>query len=83
MLFDFALDEVGTIRTLLHEELRPSIAVAFKTGRTRYIICIICIIICRACPQIPGARGGNCHEEHAYGTCCTFHENGAHYLDVP
>ena len=36
MLFDFALDEVGTIRTLLHEELRPSKGVTFKTCRRRY-----------------------------------------------
>ena len=39
MLFDFALDEVevGTIRTLLHEELRPSQVVAFKTRRRGYV----------------------------------------------
>ena len=35
-MFDFALDEVGTIRTLLHEELRPSPGVTFKTCRRRY-----------------------------------------------
>ena len=40
MLFDFALDEVGTIRTGLHEELRPlaSIVVTFKTGRRGYTV---------------------------------------------
>ena len=36
-MFDFALDEVGTIRTLLHEELRPSQVVPFKTCRRRYV----------------------------------------------
>jgi len=34
MLFDFALHEVGTIRTLLHEALRPSRVVAFKRNYT-------------------------------------------------
>ena len=30
--------EVGTIRTLLHEELRPSPDVVFKTERRRYVL---------------------------------------------
>ena len=34
--FDFPLDEVGAIRSLLHEELRPSRFVTFKTQRRRY-----------------------------------------------
>ena len=33
MLFDFAPDEVGTIRTGLHEELRPSTVVTFNSQR--------------------------------------------------
>ena len=35
-LFNFALDEVGTIRTLVREELRPSKVVSFKAERRRY-----------------------------------------------
>ena len=35
VLFDFALDEVGTIRAGLHEELRPGKAVAFNSRRRR------------------------------------------------
>ena len=34
-LFNFALDEVGTIRTLVREELRPSKVVSFKAERRR------------------------------------------------
>ena len=39
-MFDFALDEVETIRTLLREELRPSIGVTIKTRRRRYSLTV-------------------------------------------
>ena len=39
-LFNFAKEQVETIRTRLREELRPSPVVTIKTGRRRYIYII-------------------------------------------
>ena len=44
MLFDFGLDEVGTIRTLLREELRPRYSVTFNSRRRRYVVVVVVVV---------------------------------------